>query len=154
MSKEKEITAGARNYIRITNPGIADKLNELYQSEEFNCNFNRLINDLIEKGLDAYFPEEKSRETLDTEQTLREKKKDEEEQIVEFMEEMVNLMKENIVYLSIVKSIVSSLFNGKVAELDGQPLPKRTFEGGGYRFTPDYLKGYELRAFKEIDGDK
>lgn len=144
MSKEKEITAGARNYIRITNPGIADKLNELYQSEEFNCNFNRLINDLIEKGLDAYFPAE----------TLREKKKDEEEQIVEFMEEMVNLMKENIVYLSIVKSIVSSLFNGKVAELDGQPLPKRTFEGGGYRFTPDYLKGYELRAFKEIDGDK
>lgn len=93
MSKEKEITAGARNYIRITNSGIADKLNELYQSEEFNCNFNRLINDLVEKGLEAYFPEEKSGETPETVETLREKKKNEEEQIVEFMDEMVNLMK-------------------------------------------------------------
>ena len=61
--------------------------------------------------------------------------------------------KENIVYLSIIKSIVSSLFNGKVAELDGQPLPKRTFESGAYRFTPSYLEGYEARAFKEL-GDK
>ena len=61
--------------------------------------------------------------------------------------------KENIVYLSIIKSIVSSLFNGKVAELDGQPLPKRTFESGAYRFTPSYLEGYEVRAFKEL-GDK
>ena len=72
-------------------------------------------------------------------------------QVCVFMEEFVGLMKENIVYLSIIKSIVSSLFNGKVAELDGQPLPKRTFESGAYRFTPSYLVGYEVRAFKELE---
>lgn len=58
-----------------------------------------------------------------------------------------NFRKENIVYLSIIKSIVSSLFNGKVAELDGQPLPKRTFESGAYRFTPSYLEGYRIHSF-------
>ena len=151
MTKKKEISCGAKSIV-LTDEQMVDAINELLAKPDYNYNFNKLANDLLARGIDSFKVDDKPTEEVKPKEEEWEDRS-ESVQVCGFMEELVGLMKENIVYLSIIKSIVSSLFNGKVAELDGQPLPKRTFESGAYRFTPSYLEGYEVRAFKEL-GDK
>lgn len=151
MTKKKQISCGAKSIV-LTDEQMVDEINELLAKSDYNYNFNKLANDLLARGIDSFKVDDKPTEEVKPKEEEWEDRS-ESVQVCEFMEELVGLMKENIVYLSIIKSIVSSLFNGKVAELDGQPLPKRTFENGAYRFTPSYLEGYEVRAFKEL-GDK
>ena len=126
MTKKKKISCGVKSIV-LTDEQMVDEINELLAKSDYNYNFNKLANDLLARGIDSFKVDDKPTEEVKPKEEEWEDRS-ESVQVCEFMEELVGLMKENTVYLSIIKSIVSSLFNGKVAELDGQPLPKRTFE--------------------------
>ena len=69
----------------------------------------------------------------------------------ELLDEIVGLLQEVVMNVTINKSLICSLFNMKIHELSTANLLARSFKSGDMRDTPDYLENYELRAMKEIN---
>ncbi len=154
MAKKEPIVCGRKTII-LSDDRMVEEINNLLSKPEYNYNFNKLVNELLAIGLEVLLSrdDEKELEPVQESKPVSQNNSDIELQIVEFMEELVKLTKENIVYSTMMKSMLCSLFNGKALELGGQPIPKKKFEDGAYRRTPSYLETYEVRSFKNIRGD-
>ncbi len=149
-----------KKYITIMDGGLWEIIDEIAALPEYSKSFNKIINDALKLGLpelsDRIFHREESEREKPSEAVYHQPKKTAEvdEKTVEFMEEVVALLKENIVDLTIVKSIVSSLYNVKGLQLKGEPIPQMMYDSGAYRRTPTYLEAYESRAYKQVRGGK
>lgn len=154
MARKKPIACGITT-ISLSDESLIEGLNKLLPLPEYNNNFSKLVSELLSIGLEVVLSrdDEKELEPVQESKPISQNNSDMELQIVEFMEELVKLTKENIVYSTMMKSMLCSLFNGKALELGGQPIPKKKFEDGAYRRTPSYLETYEVRSFKNIRGD-
>ena len=60
------------------------------------------------------------------------------------------LLKEVIINVIINKSLLSSLFNEKLNELNGEQISGKKLEQGEYAETPKYLEDYEIEELKDL----
>ncbi len=149
-----------RKYITVKDGGLWEIIDEIATLPEYSKSFNKIINDALKYGLpelsDRLFNRKTSEREKPSEAVYHQPKQTAEadEKTVEFMEEVVALLKENIVDLTIIKSIASSLYNVTGLQLKGEPVPQIMYESGAYRRTPTYLEAYESRAYKQVRGGK
>lgn len=161
MGRKSVITdKRARRYIRILDEDKWLEIDKLRTIKKYENSFNRLINDALDYGLPmlvkAEFGEIKKDRAYyipvepPVEQTYP-KEIDMYYRFDELLEEVVSLLQEVVLNVTINKSLLCSLFNMKIHELNGANFLVRSFKSGDMRDTPDYLEAYEKRAIKEIN---
>lgn len=160
MGRKSVITdKRARRYIRILDEDKWAEIDKLRTIKKYDNSFNQLINDALDYGLPllvkAEFGEVKSDgEYIPAEPPVEEsypKEADMYYRLDELLDEIVGLLQEVVMNVTINKSLICSLFNMKIHELSTANLLARSFKSGDMRDTPDYLENYELRAMKEIN---
>ncbi len=148
-----------RRYITIKDGEIWELIDRIMLLPEYQKSFNKVINHALKFGIvelyEKLFLKEKQTSAKEIEElnVANIQKSPREKQIEDYLMELGYSMKENVVYLTIIKSIVCSLFNGRLLEIGGQPIPQQKYGDGAYRMTPEYLEAYENRAFKNIRED-
>ena len=144
-------------YIRITETEFWETIDELTTLPKYAKSFNRLINDALFYGL----PILRKKELRTVEDEVAEKRAG--EHIKEFSESkketeeelngiIVQLLRENVLNITIVKSMLSSLFNAKELEYSGYSVSGKKFRQGVFSDTPEYLESYENRGLKKLRG--
>ena len=69
----------------------------------------------------------------------------------ELLEEIIFLIEEVFLNVTINKAVICSLFNAKIKEVNGKPIPPKSFVCGDYRDTPEFMEKYELRYLKDLE---
>lgn len=144
-----------KKYITIDDESIWELIDKIMQTKEYSKSFNKVINHALKFGIATLYEkvfinnnksDVEEIENVDIQNIM---KTPEEKQIEDYMKEIVSLLKENMVYLSITKSTVSTLFNVKVREIDGDVIHKDNVLDGSLRQTAKYLEGYEKYALSK-----
>ncbi len=149
-----------KRYISIYDGEVWELIDKIMTIPDYKRSFNKVVNHALKFGIvelyEKLFVKENELSVEDIEELNVEslKKTPEEKNVESYLMEVGNLMKENIVYLSIIKSVVCSLFNGRLLELGGHEIPQKKYADGAYRRTPAYLEAYENRAFKNVRGNE
>lgn len=152
--KKKETIKGGRKTIILQDADVLNMVNDIAKISEYEGNFNKIVNHALKFGIVTLYEklfideETPSVDNIDKLKIEEIKKDPKDKQIEDYMDEIVKLSKENMVCLSIVKSIVSTLFNVKVKEASGEDVPCEKIKDGSFRRTPEYLESYEVRYFK------
>ena len=159
MGSIKNTDKKTRKFISIPDMEKWELIDKLAELPKYEKSFNKIINDALDYGLPmlvkAEFGEVEKENRYVPEEPLYEnepkKELDMYYRLDEFMEEIVGLMEEIILNVTINKSLLCSLFNEKVYELNRMSLLGKTFGNGDFRDTPEYLEAYEKRAIREIN---
>lgn len=143
-----------RRYIRIRDQTLWEKIDRIMEEEKYKKSFNKVINDALYFGLD-----ELMRHLFEREETIKEEQEEYRKQKlirkldgvneVYFME-IAKLLKEVIINVIINKSLLSSIFNEKLNELNGEQVSGKKLEQGEYAETPKYLEDYEIEELKDL----
>ena len=158
---EKGVMRGTRNkdksirkFITIRDTDLWEKIDRIMEEEKYNKSFNKVINDALYFGLD-----ELMRHLFEREETIKEEQEKYRKQKlirkldgvneVYFME-IAKLLKEVIINVIINKSLLSSIFNEKLSELNGEPVSGKKLKQGEYAETPKYLEDYEIEELKDL----
>ena len=158
---EKGVMRGTRNkdksirkFITIRDTDLWEKIDRIMEEEKYNKSFNKVINDALYFGLD-----EVMRHLFEREETIKEEQEQHRKQKlirkldgvneVYFME-IAKLLKEVIINVIINKSLLSSIFNEKLSELNGEPVSGKKLKQGEYAETPKYLEDYEIEELKDL----
>lgn len=145
MSEEKDNRA--RRYIRITDDDSWKLIDEISKIDKYKSSFNLIINDALFLGLPALYAklygsvEMNDSRVAELRGIYREHFSDE-----EFYAQVIRLLKELIVNVTVNKSMLSSLFNAKDLEYNGFAVPGKKFAQGAYSETPAYIEAYEVRG--------
>lgn len=146
---EKKAKIGVEKHIRITDEETNRQIDRVLKLPEYKS-FNQVVNDALFYGLpilcEKLFGKAKlSEETVPSSRRQNLGGLDEKSFNV-----LVRLMKETVLNVTINKSILSSLFNGKCLEYKGCRVDANNFESGIISDTPDYLNDYEISGLKGI----
>ena len=141
-----------RRYIRITDESMWEKIDKIMEEPGYSKSFNKVINDALYFGLD-----ELMRQLFEKEEVV------EAERLVEtnyirrvdgvneaYFLEIAKLLKELLINVTINKSLLSSLFNAKLRELNGESVSGKKFSEGRYAGTPEYQISYEVRGLRDL----
>ena len=152
MSKELRKTENRqRRYIRITDEDMWAKIDKIMTLEKYSKSFNKVIVDALYFGLDELIAR-----LFETVEVVEEKPV--ETKLVrrvdgvneEYFSEIVKLLKELIIDVTINKSILCSLFNEREKSLNRGNVNGKKFAEGRYAETPDYLSDYEIRSLRSL----
>lgn len=134
-----------------------DLIRQVMTVPEYASSFNKTINHAIKYGIVSLYEEVFLKKNGNGADEIAEvkvgdllKKKKEDQVIEDYLEDLKTLMKEEILNLTIVKSIASSLYGIKVAEKSGEAVSQKLLEDGRYGRTPKYLESYELQEIKKL----
>lgn len=158
MSKNTKITGGRKTII-LKDEDVLEMINEIARLPDYEGNFNKIMNHAIKFGIVTLYERIFDGRAIDevkdiVKPTIKEIEKSlKEKQIEDYMEEMLTLMKENIVYQSVIKSIVSSTYNIKEEEVENGFVSSTDIKEGNFRRTPKYIEMFERRALKNVRGD-
>ena len=152
MSKEQRKTENRqRRYIRITDEDMWAKIDKIMTLEKYSKSFNKVIVDALYFGLDDLISR-----LFETVEVVEEKPV--ETRLVrrvdgvneEYFSEIVKLLKELIIDVTINKSILCSLFNEREKSLNRGNVSGKKVAEGRYAETPDYLSDYEIRSLRSL----
>lgn len=152
MRGERNTDRNVRKFIRILDMEIWDKIDEIMSLPEYEKSFNKVINEALFYGMDMLHKQLFSKEEFEnvvSSKRNEENKKVEKEN--ELLSQVIRLLKEMIVNVTINKSILCSLFQVKNLEVNQKGINGQKFEQGYYRDTPSYLMYYELKALKDLN---
>ena len=142
-----------RAYVRIPDVQIYEKLKLL--EEKKNIKIGQPITNSLYYGLEPYIKAELGE--IEAEEYVKDipTKKPQAPVVVEsipdkVIEEMVALLEEIVLNVTLTKSMTSSLFNEKAKNLYGYSVRPELFERGDLRDTPQYLLGHEKMVMKKI----
>ena len=156
MTKKSTTDTRTRRYIRITDEGLWQQIDNISQIEKYSKSFNLIINDALFYGLPILYKKlfgDVQDETPETYERHREQVRDDGAND-EFYQIIVRLLKEIVLNETINKSMLSSIFNACKEGYNGETVSGKEFAVGGYSGTPDYLESYELKGLKNIGGKK
>ena len=149
----------ARRYIRILDEDKWEEIDKLATLEKYKKSFNKIINEALDYGLPmlikaefGYIDEEGDytpEEPMSTQ--YPQKEIDMYYRLDELLEEIIFLIEEVFLNVTINKAVVCSLFNAKIKEVNGKPIPPKSFVCGDYRDTPEFMEKYELRYLKDLE---
>ena len=149
----------ARRYIRILDEDKWEQIDKLQTIQKYKNSFNKIINEALDYGLPmlikaefGYIDEEGDytpEEPMSTQ--YPQKEIDMYYRLDELLEEIIFLIEEVFLNVTINKAVICSLFNAKIKEVNGKPIPPKSFVCGDYRDTPEFMEKYELRYLKDLE---
>ncbi len=148
-----------RKFISIPDMEKWELIDKLAALPQYQKSFNKIINDALDYGLpllvkaelgeikagDGYIPVEPPEEKYEHKEVETYYRLD------ELISELIVLVEEVVLNATINKSLLCSLFNAKLRELNGTPTRSDGFKSGDFRDTPEYLESYEKRTIREIN---
>ena len=151
MNRNKTTTENRqRRYIRITDEDMWAKIDKIMTLDKYSKSFNKVIVDALYFGLD---------DLLDRLfETVEETERPTETKLVrrvngvneEYFWEIIKLLKELIIGVTINKSMLCSLYNERERALNKESVSGKKFSEGRYAETPDYLSDYEIRSLRGL----
>lgn len=142
----------ARRYIRIIDELKWEYIDRIMQRGEYRKSFNKVINDALDYGLPqllkvAYGEIEEEGLSITQPQVNT--------QIVNLIDEeiaaeIIDLLEEILLNITLTKSMTASLFNERTKELGGNSVKPEVFENGELRDTPPYLAQHEKMVMDRI----
>ncbi len=151
MKGERNTDRNVRKYITISDTEMWDTIDKIMTLPRYQKSFNKVINDALFYGLDELHNRlfEKA-EVIGNEEISAKDEVRFDGANGKFFYEVMELLQEVILNITINKSILSSLF--KVAELESQnkKVLYDKLANGHYRHTPDYLLDFEIRELKKM----
>ena len=159
MSSVKNTDKKTRKFISIPDMEKWELIDKLAALPKYEKSFNKIINDALDYGLPllikAEFGEVKADGSYVPEEPQSERYKQRDLDLYyrldELLEELIGLVEETMLNVTLGKSAIFSLFNMKVHELHAANVLARSFQNGDMRDTPNYLENYERRILREID---
>lgn len=146
MGRKKTITdRGARQYIRIQDMGMWEKIDKLSTLDEYKNSFNKIINEALFYGLTEMHDIKFGKVEEDILQPQAKVLVHEEEYYLK----IVRLLREVIINANVNKSVLCSLFHVEEKELEGTDIGKQ-FSKGYYQETPKFLLDYEIREIRKL----
>ncbi|MGN0814263.1 MAG: hypothetical protein ACI4MH_03425 [Candidatus Coproplasma sp.] len=155
MGRTSEITdRRARRYIRITDDFKWEYIDRIMQRGEYRHSFNKVINDALDYGLPqllkvAYgeieedgLPSTESQANSNIVVITGDDKK---------IDEIIDLLEEILLNITLTKSMTASLFNEKTKRLGGQTANPDSFESGVLSTTPPYLAEHERMVLNRVN---
>ena len=150
MNRNKTTTENRqRRYIRITDEDMWAKIDKIMTLDKYSKSFNKVIVDALYFGLDAL--SDRLFGTTEVERsagTNPERRADGVNE--EYFWEIIKLLKELIIGVTINKSILCSLYNERERALNKEGVSGKKFSEGRYAETPDYLSDYEIRSLRAL----
>ena len=150
MNRNKTTTENRqRRYIRITDEDMWAKIDKIMTLDKYSKSFNKVIVDALYYGLDAL--SDRLFGTAEVErpaETPPERRADGVQE--EYFLEIVQLLKELIIGVTINKSMLCSLYNERERALNKEGVSGKKFSEGRYAETPDYLSDYEIRSLRAL----
>lgn len=138
-------------YVRIRDEDKWKLIGKLQKIDKYKNSFNQMVNDALDYGLPKLIKAELGEEVELAKENETVTAKSPIDVVTErYYTEVVRLLKEIIVNVTINKSLLSSLFQAKAIELKGSRVAGDKFNGGLYNDTPECLVAYELRSLKGI----
>lgn len=142
----------ARRYIRILDESSWNLIDEISTLEQYKKSFNKVINEALFLGLPLLH--EKLFGTVRLDENVKPQVTDSGSATeLDCYEEIIRLLKELILNVTINKSILSSLFNVKDLELNGAKIPVKNFSKGAYASTPEYMEEFEINGLRKIGNE-
>ena len=142
----------ARKFITIEDDFKLEDIARLMEKDEYNGDFNKVINDALDYGLPqllkvAYGEIEEdglpSTEPQGYELIVNDFDGDK-------LAEIVDLLEEILLNATLNKSMVASLFNERTKQLGGQSVSPDSFQSGEISTTPPYLAEYERMVLDRV----
>lgn len=136
-----------RKFITINDTTAWEQIDKIMELPQYEKSFNKVINDALFYGLPALYaklfggvemPEEKFSEL---QEIYKEHFSDE-----EFYAQVIRLLRELIVNVTVNKSMLSSLFNAVEQEYRGSEVAADEFAHGAYSDTPAFIEKYEIQG--------
>ena len=138
-----------RKFITITDDDLWDMIDQIMTTPEYKSSFNKVINEALFIGLPLLH--EKLFGKVRLEQNVNPQMRDGDPVTeLDCFEEIIRLLKELILNVTINKSLLSSLFNVKNLEMNGIKIPAINFSKGAYANTPDYMEDFENNGLNKI----
>ena len=156
MRGERNTDKNTRKFISIPDMDKWEQIGEIMQNPKYEKSFNKVINEALDYGLPLLLKEVRGEISY---QPIEEEKYNEKELelyygLDEIIMTMVELTQEMVLSETICKSLLCSLFNQKVKELDKKTLMGKMLAAGEFRDTPEYLEGYERREIRKLNAKK
>ena len=142
----------ARKFITIEDDFKLEDIARLMEKDEYNGDFNKVINDALDYGLPqllkvAYGEIEEdglpSTEPQGYELIVNDFDGDK-------LAEIVDLLEEILLNATLNKSMVASLFNERTKQLGGQSVSPDSFQSGEISTTPPYRAEYERMVLDRV----
>ena len=141
-----------RKFITIADDDLWDMIDQIMTTPEYKSSFNKVINEALFIGLpllhDKLFGAVRLEENIKSQVTDSGSATE-----LDCFEEIIRLLKELILNVTINKSLLSSLFNLKNLELNGAKIPVKNFSKGAYSSTPDYMEEFEINGLRKIGNE-
>ena len=160
MEREvKGLNRNTRKFISIPDMDKWEQIDKLATLEKYKKSFNKIINEALDYGLPmlikaefGYIDEEDYYTSEEpTVAQYSQKEIDMYYRLDELLEEIIFLIEEVFLNVTINKAVICSLFNAKIKEVNGKPIPPKSFVCGDYRDTPEFMEKYELRYLKDLE---
>lgn len=144
---ERNTDKNVRKFITIRDELKWVQIERLMTLPQYKNTFNQVINNALDYGLPlllkAEFGEIDTEPAVNFESSIRQKDG-------EFYGEVIRLLGEIIINVTVNKSILSSLFEARRIELKGNAISAEAFESGCFQDTPAYIEQYELHALRAL----
>ena len=141
-----------RKFITIADDDLWDLIDHIMTQQEYKSSFNKVINEALFLGLPLLH--EKLFGTVRLDENIKPQVTDSGSATeLDCYEEIIRLLKELILNVTINKSILSSLFNVKNLELNGVKIPVKNFSKGAYASTPEYMEEFEINGLRKIGNE-
>ena len=145
----------ARRYIRILDDNKWAEIDRLQTLSKYKNSFNKIINEALDYGLPMLIKSEFGvKEDFVFEEPTKELPQEQVDmyyRLDELLQEIIFLIEEISLNVTINKAVVCSLFNAKEKEVHGKPIPAICFSGGYYRDTPQFMERFEMKYLKELE---
>ena len=156
MRGERNTDKNTRKFISIPDMDKWEQIDEIMQNPKYEKSFNKVINEALDYGLPLLLKEVRGEVSY---QPIEEEKYNEKELelyygLDEIIMTMVELTQEMVLSETICKSLLCSLFNQKVKELDKTTPMGKMLATGELRDTPEYLESYERREIRKLNAKR
>lgn len=143
----------ARKFITIIDEFKLENIARLMEKDEYKDDFNKVINDALDYGLPqllkvAYgeieedgLPSTESQANSNIVVITGDDKK---------IDEIIDLLEEILLNITLTKSMTASLFNEKTKRLGGQTVKPDSFQSGVLSTTPPYLAEHERMVLNRV----
>lgn len=147
---KKETEKCIDRHVRITDMSKAEQIDRIMESFNFKS-FNEFFNEFLRLCLPDFYGKLCGEVEPTKKQTEERQEQEQDSRGAEILYGLqIQLLKELLLNVTIIKSVVSSMFNAKDLEYNGYAVPGEKFSLGAFGDTPEYLDSYETRALKNI----
>ncbi len=158
MRGTRNTDRSVRKFITIKDELKWEYIDRIMQLDRYKKSFNKVVNDALDYGLPQllkaeYGEIEEEKITPDLTpstsprivvETIDDRK----------IDEIIDLLEELVLYTTITKSMMASLFNERLKNLYGYLVRPELFEDGGLKDTPCYLSEHEKLVLNKIKASR